>query len=107
MQYPPPSYAAHIWWNAGQLMVGFPPVDGHHTGHTVAFPINEAGLKLLVHTLRERSHGATIGAQGEPTTYQVERSLVKDKKYNEWLRVMQANDKESRTIEDLLDGLLP
>jgi hypothetical protein len=95
-QYPVPRYAANIWVTGDVLWLGFPPLmEGGH-GHSVQYPNTELGLSLALLAIRERSAGAlSIGLRGSPTQYQVERSLVHDKNYNEVLRAMRkAKEKE-------------
>ena len=103
--YPIPSYCVYAWLNGDQLHVTFPPTLGTKS-HTVLFPANEKGMALFLSVLKERKPGEIpIGSKAEPTQYQVERALVKDKKYNEWLKAMQVTDARLKELEELLGEL--
>jgi hypothetical protein len=83
--YPLPSYAANIWIKGDQIWLGF-------DGHSVWFPANAKGMELMLATLRERSKSQLcIGQNGQPTQYQVERTLQRDKRWNEMLRIMRSS----------------
>jgi hypothetical protein len=82
--YPVPSYAANIWVTGDQIWIGL-------EGRSTPFPCTIPGMQLLITTLRERSRGSVSFAQnGAPTRYQVERTLQRDKRWNEMVRLMQA-----------------
>jgi hypothetical protein len=113
--YPIPSYAVYVWLMGDKLHVCFPPTVAAR-GHTVTFPANERGASLFLSVMRERKPGLTIGQPGEPTGYQIERTLAGDKKYNkwlramdvkynEWLRAMNVIDERQKEIEALLEEI--
>jgi hypothetical protein len=57
----------------------------------------------MIQMLRERKRGQlTIGNKGEPTNYQVERTLAGDLKYNEWLRKREKAKVQQKELEELL-----
>lgn len=89
--YPVPSTAANIWVIGDQIWLGF-------DGHSAPFPATTAGMQLVVATLRERSRGLTgIAQNGAPTRYQVERTLQRDKRWNEMVRLMQDSIRRDAT----------
>jgi hypothetical protein len=100
--YPLPRGAANIWIASDVIWLGF---DGHST----YFPATLKGLQLLLATLKERTKSTVIGTNGQPTQYQVERTLQRDKRWNEMLRIMQGVDegarKEERESEEFLKDL--
>ena len=99
--YPIPSYATYVWLAGNHLYVCFPPTVGSKS-HTVLFPATDKGVALFLSVMRERKAGELhIGTKGEPTQYQVERALVSDKKYSEWLRIM--NGTFDQEIEDIIN----
>lgn len=106
--YPIPSYAVYAWIVGDRLAVQFPPVIGSKS-HTVHFPASPKGMALLLDSLRERSRGAvTISTRGALTSYQVERTLAGDKRYNDLIRAMQAavsTPEQIRESEDFLKEL--
>lgn len=108
--YPLPSYAAYIWIAGDEVHIQFPPTVGTKS-HTVKFPNTANGLLILLDALRQRGREGklVIGTRGEPTQYAVERALAGDRKYNEWLRHMQATkdvtEKERQESEAFLAEL--
>ena len=97
--YPVPRHAANIWVTGDTLWLGFPPLQESGHAHSVPFPRNPEGLRLAIEILAERSKGPlTIGNNGSPTKYQVERALVDDKRYNTLLRAIR-EDKAQKAKE--------
>ena len=100
--YPIPSYAVYMWMVGDKLHVCFPPSIGTRS-HTAIFPGTAKGLELAIQMLRERKRGQlTIGHKGEPTNYQVERTLAGDRKYNDWLRKREKAKVQQKELEELL-----
>lgn len=103
--YPIPSYAVYVWIAGDKLHVCFPPTLGTKS-HSVTFPANAKGADLFFKVMRERKPGQlAIGSKAEPTAYQLERALVKDKKYNEWLDAMHISDERQAELEKLLEEI--
>ncbi len=69
--YPCPSHACMMWIAGDQLMVRFPPSDGHTAHHVVSFEADERGIASLTSVLRARAKQAHyargIGHSGTPT----------------------------------------
>lgn len=91
-EYPLPRYAAYIWIAGDEIILAFPDVVNHPApASTVKFPNNPKGLALALAILNERNKSSNvIGSIGAPVQYSIERALVNDRKYNEWLKAMQA-----------------
>lgn len=108
-EYPVPGYAVTAWIAKGKLHVCFPPTVGTKA-HTVLFPTTDKGMKLFLKVMQERPSNArlTISAPGEPTSYQIERMLAGDKKYNEFQRSLRITAEQQAELEKILqeEGLL-
>jgi hypothetical protein len=98
--YPLPHYAANIWIAGDVIWLGF---DGHSTH----FPASIDGLRLLLATLKERTRGrVVIATNGQPTQYQVERTLQRDKRWADMLRIMRGVDERAREKEQESEDFL-
>jgi hypothetical protein len=110
--YPIPDYAVYMWIKGDTLCVGFPPTLGTRS-HTVEFPGNAKGLSILLEVLRERSRSPKaqlkIGHKGEPNSYAIERAMVNDPKYKEWLvhmaKAKTLTDQDNADIEAICKEL--
>jgi hypothetical protein len=107
MNYPLPSYAAHIWIANGQLCLGFPSPKEGAREHMVTLPLSDKGLAVAIDILREREKDRfnTLGTAGAPCRRQVEDELKRDQKYNEILRAMSVSkserDEAAKWLEEL------
>jgi hypothetical protein len=96
-KYPIPSYAAHIWIAGDKIWLGFPSPEAGVSKHSISVPNNEIGLGVALKILRARDveDKHWLSTRGAPTRHQVERDLVRDKRYNELLRALEASKKVS------------
>ena len=108
MSYPIPSYAAHIWVAGDHFCVGFPGTNGARE-HVVEFPLTAKGLEVLATVLKsrdDREQTRWLATKGAPTGLDIERCLVNDKAYNEFLgRVERQREKAAVDLSDLDDFL--
>ena len=102
--YPIPGYAVTVWLAGDKLHVCFPPTVGTKS-HTAIFPATDKGVLLFLQVMRERKPGLTIGHAGEPTQYQIERTLAGDRKYNAWLRLMETSEARQAELEAMLEEI--
>jgi hypothetical protein len=104
--YPLPSFAAYVWLEGHELVLGLPPRAEHERGHQVRIPLEKCsvecsswgsplarqlGWKALLDILRERARAGQrdrfhVGTRADPTQQMLEavmRSNAPVKRHDE------------------------